>query len=130
MFNNLVPYKDKRAMIYNFLKDILTVFSEDCYFKVHWKIYCPGCGGTRALLELVQGNFIQSIKYNPIVIFFLIDIILMSILGIVERKNGKYFTASFRKIINIIFLAFIVVFSLMRNYFLYGYGIDVLGDFS
>lgn len=30
-------------------------------------LYCPGCGGTRALLALIQGHFLESLWYHPIV---------------------------------------------------------------
>ena len=33
-------------------------------------IQCPACGGTRSAAALLQGDIIQSLKYNPIVIFF------------------------------------------------------------
>ncbi len=111
----------------NFIKEI---FSSECFLRTHWGIYCPGCGGTRALVALMQGKIIQSIKYNPITILFLIDFFTMSTLKEIERRNGKYYTAKFRKIINICFLIFIFAFFIFRNFLLYGLDIDMLGDFS
>lgn len=105
--------------------------SSECYFRTHWKIYCPGCGGTRALEALLQGKIMESFIYNPIVLMFLGDIILMETFKLYEKSKkeiGK--TAEFRIKINSGFLLFIFVFFLFRNYLLYGWGIDVLGDFS
>lgn len=31
--------------------------------------YCPGCGGTRAVLSLFHGNVFESLKYNPVVAY-------------------------------------------------------------
>ncbi len=31
--------------------------------------YCPGCGGTRAFLELLKGHFITSFFYHPVVLY-------------------------------------------------------------
>lgn len=32
-------------------------------------IYCPGCGGTRALEALLQGHFLASFRYHPLVLY-------------------------------------------------------------
>ena len=57
-------------------------------------IYCPGCGCTRAFINMLQGNIIQSLKYNPTVIYSTIVIALymvsQSIGGIFGIKERKY----------------------------------------
>lgn len=40
-----------------------------CWFKSLTGIPCPGCGSTRALLELAHGHIWNSIKLNPIVLY-------------------------------------------------------------
>lgn len=32
-------------------------------------LYCPGCGGTRAFLLLLQGRFLASVYYHPVVFY-------------------------------------------------------------
>lgn len=41
-------------------------FSE-CIFYHVFGIYCPGCGGTRALEALLAGQFLQALWYHPLV---------------------------------------------------------------
>ena len=118
-----------KVLLHNFLKELFSDFSAPCYFRTHWKLYCPGCGGTRALFALMHGNLRQSLKYNPVTLLFLLDVLVTTILSLIEKKNSKYSTSRFRLILNITLLIFIVVFSVLRNYLLYT-GIDVLGDFS
>lgn len=38
-----------------------------CFFSNVLGIYCPGCGGTRAVYALLHGRFIASLWYHPLV---------------------------------------------------------------
>lgn len=38
-----------------------------CFFHTYLGIYCPGCGGTRALRALLQGHFLRAVWYHPLI---------------------------------------------------------------
>ena len=40
-----------------------------CSFKNITGWYCPGCGGTRAVISLLNGHFFKCICYHPIVFY-------------------------------------------------------------
>lgn len=42
-------------------------FLMPCVFHAATGLYCPGCGGTRASIALLQGYFIKSFLYQPFV---------------------------------------------------------------
>lgn len=40
-----------------------------CAFLTLTGAYCPGCGGTRAVLELFRGHVFTSLRYHPVVVY-------------------------------------------------------------
>lgn len=56
------------------------VFEIQCIYLRFFHIKCPGCGMTRAMLSLLQGNFSEAFSHNPmfwsvpvLYLFFLMD---------------------------------------------------------
>lgn len=41
-----------------------------CFFSTFLGIYCPGCGGTRALSAMLQGHFLRALWYHPFIPYF------------------------------------------------------------
>lgn len=44
-------------------------YTTPCVFHTITGIYCPGCGGTRAVYALFQGRCMQSFLYHPLVVY-------------------------------------------------------------
>jgi hypothetical protein len=40
-----------------------------CFWDRFLHLYCPGCGGTRAVEALVHGDILMSLWYHPLVIY-------------------------------------------------------------
>ncbi len=40
-----------------------------CFFHEITGYYCPGCGGTRAILALLRGSLIECVCYHPFVLY-------------------------------------------------------------
>ena len=77
------------VLIYFFyLKDYLSI--PPCPIYTHLGIYCPACGGTRAVISLLNFDFLSSILFNPIVlytIFFFFFYIITEIINIIFHKK-------------------------------------------
>ena len=107
------------------LLDIL--MHSGCYIKDTFHIYCPGCGGTRALKELLKLNIAGSLAMNPMVIVVFLVIAFMHIR---EKRLGLKKNNMARIVILTALLVFWFGYFLFRNYLLLYKGIDLLGDFS
>lgn len=108
--------------------DILPSFP--CAFHELFQIYCPGCGGTRALFELSQGYILKSLYCNPAVFLGAVLILYYEIGAIVTiiKNNGKcYYYQKGRLVYG--YLIIVTLFTVIRDYMLVEMGIDMLGDF-
>lgn len=101
-----------------------------CLVHDWFRIYCPGCGGTRAIFALLKGHIVESLCSNPaillgalLVIYYEVGVLLTLI-----RRNGKrYYSTSVVPIV--LFVIIVMVFAVVRNYLLIACGIDLLQDF-
>lgn len=60
----------------------------ECFIYKNFKIYCPACGCTRAILCLLKGNFLKSIYYNPSIVYFSIIVFLYLIFKFIKFENS------------------------------------------
>lgn len=93
--------------------------SRECQFLKQTGLYCPWCGGTRAVKALLKGSFIESIYYHPIVIY----ILLIGLRGVLCRCISFWKPLKIEKIDYnaYIFIGFIIVMInwLVKNVMLY-----------
>lgn len=40
-----------------------------CMWNRLFQMYCPGCGGTRAIYTMLHGQFLASLWYHPLVLY-------------------------------------------------------------
>lgn len=113
---------------YLFLQHEGLVPSGFCALQKATGLYCPGCGGTRAFIALMQGHFIKSLRLNPAVILggALVLYYETGALLTIAINNGKRYYDRYG-IPLYVYLAVIIIFAVVRNVMLVKYGIDWLG---
>lgn len=117
-------------LIYMLLERYNILPSLPCGIHEIFHIYCPGCGGTRALFELLHGRILSSLYYNPAILLGAILILYYEIAVVVTiiKNNGKcYYDQKCRLVYG--YLIVITLFTVIRDFMLIGMGIDMIGDF-
>lgn len=118
-------------MIVHAMKLLNYFIGNGCFIRNSFHIYCPGCGGTRAVVELLHLHFFQSLYDNPVPICLILDVILMVTTWHIEKKTSQYGRyLRFRRYSKVLFLVILFGFTIVRNYLLIFQGIDMLGDFT
>ena len=96
------------------LLDIFEVIGIACPFNELFGIYCPGCGTTRMLRSLLEFNFYQAFRYNPllfVLLFPFIGVIIAEVIYFI--RNKRIFNISAK--IYVILLVIIFIYWVLRN---------------
>ena len=97
-----------------------------CVFRLITGLYCPGCGGTRAVFLLLGGHVAESFYYNPVVPYMAVIIPLLILYYAYCRKNGKIFSQGMWKSALFLWIFLIAANFVVKNYYLIFRQVDLL----
>ena len=87
-----------------------------CIFHMVTGFLCPGCGVTRMCISILQGNFLEAMKYNFMLFFLSPYIIYILIFDIVQYiKDGKCNHTKCQEVMIYLMIVLLIVFSIIRN---------------
>ncbi len=103
------------------------VFHMPCLFHLLTGLYCPGCGGTRAVKYLLTGHPVLSLQYHPLVLYGVTIVVLELISAVIAARTGRrrWYLGHETLFINIAVIILIVNW-IFKNYMLVVRGIDLL----
>ena len=95
-----------------------------CDFYTVTGLYCPGCGGSRALISLFKLDILSSFKYNIAVPFGIFVYVYYNVRGIIAaiKKDRAYFSR--QKYMLCVAAALLLILNcIVKNVLLVGFGI-------
>ena len=89
----------------------------DCLFFEATGLHCPGCGGIRATLSLLEGDVPSAIYYNPLIVAFYLLLAVWYLLfcwnALFRRQYRRPF--AFSPWQGYLFLGVVLLFWVVRN---------------
>jgi len=98
----------------------------ECLFWYFWGAYCPGCGGTRSLLALMEGDILLSIWYHPLIMYGITVYAVFMITHTLEKIHVPMVKGiRFRVGYLYVALVILVVNCVLKNVLRFGFGISM-----
>ena len=120
------------SLIYAFLTEESILNGEElisCHFKNRFGLYCPGCGGSRALIALLKFDILEAFVLFPalpITVLILLSLYIRVFISFI--KNDEKYVKGFH--INLIILIpLVIIFYFFLRNLLLAFDIDLIGDF-
>lgn len=100
-----------------------------CVFHEMLHLYCPGCGGTRAVYALLRFDLVESFGCHPFVLFvagILLEYYIGAVITLIRNNGKRYYYL--RTWFCYVALGIVVVNFILRNILLVRFHYDFIGD--
>lgn len=120
-------------LAYLLLQKMIRLFSggrwaSGCLLHDLFGLYCPLCGGTRAVGALFRFRFADAFRYHPLVVLLAAGFLLLDVIAVIRIFRGKERLYPLPKRSWIPVLILLLAFCVFRNVQMIAYGIDPIGD--
>ncbi len=105
-------------------------FFPHCVLHDVFHIYCPLCGGTRALDETIHFRLGEAFRFHPLIPLFAGIALVYYVFAWIRLFRGKTLLAPIPKALSVTALALLIGYWILRNVLLIGFGIDPAGDLA
>ncbi|MBQ7153603.1 MAG: DUF2752 domain-containing protein [Clostridia bacterium] len=99
-----------------------------CPFHDLLKLYCPFCGGTRAVRAVLKGQIVEGIVMYPPLVWLLGLFTAFEITAVRACLRKSAPLVQIRSWVTWATAAVFILFTIIRNILLIAYGIDPIGD--
>ena len=114
--------------MYQFLMRLIPDAVTGCVLHDRLFLYCPLCGGTRAVGAILRLDFAEAWRCNALVtvgVFILLAVDLLALARLLRGKQRLLLIPGWGWIAAVILM---VLYAVLRNYLMIAHGIDPTGD--
>ena len=109
---------------YIFLNSKYISIVPKCHIKETYNLLCPSCGGTTAVKNFVNGNILEALKNNSIIVLGLIYFLTADVVYVINIITGKekfrILFSHYNKYYHIVIFAIVLaMFAVIRNIVIY-----------
>ena len=91
-------------------------------------LYCPLCGGTRAVASLLRLDIVGAFQCNAYVTLLCLVFLLFDMVAFIRLMRGKEVLLPVPRAVWIVLILLLPLYCILRNYLMIAYGIDPVGD--
>ena len=92
-------------------------FFPKCPFYSITGFYCPGCGSQRAIHQIINGNIINGIRHNYLILLLALVLSYQGIIYILSKlNNSTYKNILHKPVVTKLILVIVLLFWLFRNF--------------
>ena len=113
---------------YQKITSILSLFLTSCVLHDRFALYCPLCGGTRALQALLTGDIGAAFSLNPLVTLLFFAALAWDLRALIFLLRGKAKIFRLPTWVWIVLIGVTLLYGVLRNILLVTEGYDPLGD--
>lgn len=114
--------------LYRFLTGFLPKTLPGCFLHDFLFLYCPFCGGTRALSALLSFHLLESLRANLLVLPSAIALLCLDLRALLRLRRGERTLYPIPAWLWVVLLATLLLYGLLRNLLMIRFGYDPLGD--
>ena len=91
-------------------------------------LYCPGCGGTRAVVALLRGQIVHSLLCNPLSAYLVVGFLVVDVRALLHIIGKQPFEIRIPSWYLWVMLILAILHCVVRNVLMISSGYDYLGD--
>ena len=97
------------SLVYYFLNHKYNI-EIPCLFHKITNLYCPGCGITRMIFSIIELDFYQAFRYNPLLFILLVCYLIIKLIEIIRKKK-----IAIKPIYSYYLLFITIIYGILRN---------------